>query len=101
MECQFDETHCYLIKFNRNFTQKVGHRNELTMKSLLFLTNVPFKSLNQMRYVSSKTAAITKIHRHIYCRMYPTLLVQSDGSTINIRYHEPRQIIRVNNICLV
>lgn len=67
------------------------------MKSLLFLRNVPFKALDQVRYVSSKTAAITKVHRLIYCRMYPTLLVQPDGSTINIRYHEPRRIIRVNN----
>lgn len=65
------------------------------MKSLLFLKNVPFTAFDQVRYVSSKTAAITKIHRTVYCRMYPTLLAQSDGSTIRVRYHEPREIIRV------
>lgn len=67
----------------------------LTMKSLLSLKNVPFTAFDQVRYVSSKTAAVTKIHRTIYCRMYPTLLVQPDGSTITVRYHEPREIVRV------
>lgn len=27
--------------------------------------------------------------------MYPTVVVQPDGSTINIRYHEPRKIIKL------
>ncbi|KAK7082418.1 Large ribosomal subunit protein mL55 [Halocaridina rubra] len=27
--------------------------------------------------------------------MYPTKLMQSDGSTITIRYHEPRRIIKL------
>lgn len=27
--------------------------------------------------------------------MYPTTVVLSDGSSINIRYHEPRKIIKV------
>lgn len=49
-----------------------------------------------VRHVSSCTAAITKIHRKTYSRTYPTLLVQPDGSTIRIRYHEPRRIIEVS-----
>lgn len=49
----------------------------------------------QMRNISSSTAAITKVHRLLYCRLYPTMVVQPDGSTINIRYHEPRKIVRV------
>lgn len=27
--------------------------------------------------------------------MYPTVLVQPDGSSITIRYHQPRQIIQL------
>lgn len=64
------------------------------MRKFLSLNQLTF---TQIRNVSSKSAAVTKIHRTLYCRMYPTLLVQPDGSTINIRYHEPRQIIRVSN----
>ncbi|XP_018345208.1 PREDICTED: 39S ribosomal protein L55, mitochondrial [Trachymyrmex septentrionalis] len=39
------------------------------------------------------TAAITKKHRPVYERTYPTTLVFSDGSSIEIEYHEPRKII--------
>ncbi|XP_018394904.1 PREDICTED: 39S ribosomal protein L55, mitochondrial [Cyphomyrmex costatus] len=39
------------------------------------------------------TAAITKKHRPVYERTYPTTLVLSDGSSIEIEYHEPRKII--------
>lgn len=49
----------------------------------------------QIRSISSATAAITKIHRAVYARVHPVVVVNPDGSTINIRYPEPRQIIRV------
>jgi len=52
-------------------------------------------NLIQTRGISSATAAVTRLHRTIYCRMYPTIVVQPDGSTIKIRYHEPRKIIKV------
>lgn len=39
------------------------------------------------------TAAITKKHRAMYERTYPTTLVLPDGSSIEIEYHEPRKII--------
>lgn len=42
-------------------------------------------------------ATITKIHRQIYARMYPTVVVLSNGASINVRYHEPRKIIKVGN----
>ncbi|XP_078050354.1 mitochondrial ribosomal protein L55 [Augochlora pura] len=41
------------------------------------------------------TAAITKAHRKLYLRTYPTHLVNPDGSSIIIDYHEPRQIIKL------
>ena len=51
-----------------------------------------------VRNVSSSTAAITKVHRAIYARTYPTILVNPDGSSVNIRYHEPRKIIKVSSL---
>ncbi|XP_030371733.1 39S ribosomal protein L55, mitochondrial [Scaptodrosophila lebanonensis] len=54
-----------------------------------------FPLIWQVRNISSTTAAVTRLHRSIYCRMYPTVVVQPDGSTIMIRYHEPRKIIKL------
>ncbi|XP_037955568.1 39S ribosomal protein L55, mitochondrial-like [Teleopsis dalmanni] len=50
---------------------------------------------HQLRSLSSATAAVTRLHRSVYSRMYPTVVVQPDGSTITIRYHEPRKIIKL------
>ncbi|XP_026751464.1 39S ribosomal protein L55, mitochondrial [Galleria mellonella] len=47
------------------------------------------------RYLNNNVTCITKIHREIYARMYPTRIVQPDGASINIRYHEPRKIIKL------
>lgn len=57
-----------------------------------------FRSTNlwNVRNISSNTAAVTKVHRTTYCRTYPTIVVQPDGSSIRIRYHEPRQIVQVS-----
>lgn len=65
------------------------------MNSMRKLLNLPCKYL-QKRNVSSATAGITKTHRLLYCRVYPTTVVQPDGSTITLRYHEPRQIVQVS-----
>ncbi|GFS37243.1 39S ribosomal protein L55, mitochondrial [Nephila pilipes] len=48
----------------------------------------------QMRHNSNRTC-IVKIGREKYCRMYPVTVVNSDGSSITIRYHEPRKIINL------
>ncbi|KAL0119875.1 hypothetical protein PUN28_007953 [Cardiocondyla obscurior] len=45
------------------------------------------------RNLNCWTTAITKKHRAIYERTYPTVLVFSNGSSIEIDYHEPRKII--------
>ncbi|XP_046409182.1 39S ribosomal protein L55, mitochondrial isoform X2 [Ischnura elegans] len=45
------------------------------------------------RNLNCNTASITRAHRLTYARLYPTVLVLPDGSSINIRYHEPRKII--------
>ncbi|EDX12377.1 39S ribosomal protein L55, mitochondrial [Drosophila simulans] len=52
-------------------------------------------AVQQIRCISSATTAVTRLHRSVYCRLYPTVVVQPDGSTINIRYHEPRKIIKL------
>ena len=51
--------------------------------------------IEQVRHFNANRAVVTKIKRTTYCLKYPTLLVQPDGSTITINYHEPREIIKV------
>lgn len=41
----------------------------------------------------SSRASLTRLHRQTYARLYPVLLVKQDGSTIHIRYQEPRRML--------
>ncbi|XP_065298982.1 large ribosomal subunit protein mL55 [Dermacentor albipictus] len=44
---------------------------------------------------ASNTAFVSRVKRATYVRHYPTVLVQPDGSTITVRYHEPRSLIKL------
>ncbi|XP_018016862.1 39S ribosomal protein L55, mitochondrial [Hyalella azteca] len=54
-----------------------------------------FLSTSCTRSINCHRASITRIKSPAYCRMYPCLLVNSDGSTIKVRYEKPRKIIRL------
>jgi len=41
---------------------------------------------------------VVRFGRQKYERMYPVLLVRPDGSTINIRYKEPKRIMMVSGL---
>ncbi|XP_054440042.1 large ribosomal subunit protein mL55 isoform X2 [Pteronotus mesoamericanus] len=45
------------------------------------------------RQADSSRAALTRVRRQAYARLYPVLLVKQDGSTIHIRYREPRRML--------
>ncbi|CAB1331946.1 unnamed protein product, partial [Coregonus sp. 'balchen'] len=55
---------------------------------------LPVSSLHTTttQHNSNKTS-IVRSSRQKYERLYPLLLVQPDGSTINIRYKEPKRIL--------
>ncbi|XP_044281066.1 39S ribosomal protein L55, mitochondrial [Varanus komodoensis] len=42
---------------------------------------------------NSNRVAISCLSRQKYSRKYPVMLVRTDGSTINVRYNEPRRIL--------
>ncbi|MCJ8734871.1 hypothetical protein PDJAM_G00240360 [Pangasius djambal] len=42
---------------------------------------------------NSNRSSVVRCSREKYEHMYPVLLVRPDGSTINIRYKEPRRIV--------
>lgn len=88
------------FSIRNKFCWKRFDGKRVTMRNLLVLNRF-INSFNQSRNISSATASIAKVHRSLYCRTYPVVLVQSDGSTINIRYHEPRKIIRVSFLFVI
>ncbi|XP_078115689.1 large ribosomal subunit protein mL55 [Sander vitreus] len=42
---------------------------------------------------NSNRTSVVRCGRQKYERLYPVMLVQPDGSTVNIRYKEPRRIL--------
>merc|ERR1712038_448918 len=71
-------------------------RNMSFFRSLLSCRIV--NSVKPMGYLmptrpNSNRAGVCKMNRYKYARTYPTVLVQPDGSTITIRYPEPRRIV--------
>ncbi|XP_075602977.1 large ribosomal subunit protein mL55 isoform X2 [Balearica regulorum gibbericeps] len=42
---------------------------------------------------NSNRASIAHLHRQLYGRLYPVLLVKTDGSTVHLRYKEPKRIL--------
>lgn len=44
---------------------------------------------------SANSCIVTRIKRSKYLRHYPTLVVFPDGSTFNLRHHEPRSIVKL------
>lgn len=48
------------------------------------------------RSFNSSTCIVTKVHRATFARTYPVVVVLPNGASINIKYHEPRKIIKVN-----
>lgn len=44
---------------------------------------------------NSNRVAVSRLQRQAYGRQYPLLLVKTDGSTVHIRYKEPKKILMV------
>ncbi|NWZ23994.1 RM55 protein, partial [Asarcornis scutulata] len=42
---------------------------------------------------NSNRVAVSRLQRQAYGRQYPLLLVRTDGSTVHIRYKEPKKIL--------
>ena len=87
----------YYIDLILNYSSKF-------VSSMMSLRGKTFKipiAFEQVRNLNANRVVVTKIKRATYCRKYPTLLVKPDGSTITIKYHEPREIIKVTKIDIV
>jgi len=69
------------------------HEIFMHFRMISSLTRIRRHATGLCRNLNCWTAAITKKHRTIYERTYPTQLVFPNGSSINIDYHEPRKIL--------
>ncbi|XP_005350038.1 39S ribosomal protein L55, mitochondrial [Microtus ochrogaster] len=56
-------------------------------------TPAPCHLHTSSRRADSSRASLTRLRRQAYARLYPVLLVKQDGSTIHIRYREPRRML--------
>ncbi|XP_020487549.1 large ribosomal subunit protein mL55 [Labrus bergylta] len=48
---------------------------------------------SQTPHLNSNRTSVVRCGRQKYERLYPVMLVRPDGSTINIRYNEPRRLL--------
>lgn len=63
----------------------------LSPVSRLLSTFVPQTSV---RYLNANRCVVTKVKRTRFARLYPTMAVLPDGSTITIKYAEPKHLIK-------
>ncbi|XP_072919141.1 large ribosomal subunit protein mL55 [Hemitrygon akajei] len=64
---------------------------QLNASERLLPATCPWQNLPKRN--NSNRTSVVRVGRQVYTRLYPVLLVQPDGSTINIRYKEPKRII--------
>ncbi|KAF6777797.1 hypothetical protein AHF37_02733 [Paragonimus kellicotti] len=63
--------------------------------SLIGQTIFPYGRLLISVRTTANRAAISRVKRKIYPRMYPITLVLANGASLQMRYHEPRHILQV------
>ncbi|XP_012871138.1 PREDICTED: 39S ribosomal protein L55, mitochondrial [Dipodomys ordii] len=65
----------------------------LWQRTVKSASSVPCFLHTSSRQADSNRASIARLRRQAYARLYPVLLVKQDGSTIHIRYREPRRML--------
>ncbi|XP_023059358.1 39S ribosomal protein L55, mitochondrial [Piliocolobus tephrosceles] len=72
----------------------VGSLLGLLRQSTVKATEPALRHLHTSSWqADSSRASLSRVHRQVYARLYPVLLVKQDGSTIHIRYREPRRML--------
>ncbi|XP_053913432.1 39S ribosomal protein L55, mitochondrial [Cuculus canorus] len=62
------------------------------LRHIPIIPKSPLAITTSIRHNSNRVA-ISHLHRQQYGRLYPVLLVHTDGSTIRLRYKEPKRIL--------
>ncbi|XP_008588623.1 PREDICTED: 39S ribosomal protein L55, mitochondrial-like [Galeopterus variegatus] len=72
----------------------------LRQSAMKAATPMPHHLHTSSWWADSNRALLTRVRRQAYARLYPVLLVRQDGSTIHIRYREPRRMLVVSSLHL-
>ncbi|RWS16184.1 ribosomal protein L55-like protein, partial [Dinothrombium tinctorium] len=65
----------------------------ITFSRCLLLRNLCSQNCTSLREYNANRCSITRLRQQHYLRRFQTALVLTDGSSINIRYEEPRKIM--------
>ncbi|KAF3691398.1 39S ribosomal protein L55, mitochondrial [Channa argus] len=76
---------CVSPIFTQTGCQSVSQRHPRLGQALLLHT--------QSAQLNANRTSVVRCGRQRYERLYPVLLVRPDGSTVNLRYKEPRRIL--------
>ncbi|XP_069854059.1 collagen alpha-2(I) chain-like [Dipodomys merriami] len=95
----------FLPLSEQTFTERLPHHGPwgtdeekeflrlLWQRTVKSASSVPCFLHTSSRQADSNRASVTRLRRQAYARLYPVLLVKQDGSTIHIRYREPRRML--------
>jgi len=81
-----------LRQLGLSFQRQLG-QSQLNSCQLLKQLSCCQHLVQTQRNLNANRAAVTRVKRATYMRQYPTTLVQPDGSTITVRYPEPRIVL--------
>eukprot|EP00092_Neocalanus_flemingeri_P008124 GFUD01008764.1.p1 GENE.GFUD01008764.1~~GFUD01008764.1.p1 ORF type:complete len:112 (+),score=27.27 GFUD01008764.1:58-393(+) len=65
----------------------------LNLVQLPRLLSTPLPQMS-VRYLNANRCVVTKVKRARFARLHPTMAVLPDGSTITIKYSEPKHLIK-------
>jgi len=83
----------FLLK-NNDYSWKMNQIWDQMSKSLLrnSFSRICFE---QKRDFNANRAVVTRVRRNLFTRLYPTTLVNADGSTVRIKYPTPRILVKL------
>lgn len=82
-----------LYRFVLPACRRTGYLPALTNTTQLSQTSLLHTQTPQL---NSNRTSVVRCSRQKYERLYPVMLVRPDGSTVNIRYKEPRRLLMVS-----
>ena len=82
-------------KKRHNLTDSLRRWKSISSELFSFLFSLSKICFEQKRDFNSNRAVVTRVKRSLYSRLYPTTLVNPDGSTVRIKYPTPRILVKL------
>lgn len=65
------------------------------MSKCILRNSLSRSCFEQKRSFNSNRAVVTRVKRNLFSRLFPTTLVNPDGSTVRIKYPTPRILVKL------